>query len=193
MLTFAILDRIEQRLRALDLSPRAASLAAGQSGELIRNWQRQRADGRPFSGKLPSVVALAPVLKVTPEWLLGEVPLSILADQATPYIPRPVMPGTPLDAHLAPSISHRQTLRADRGAPWLGVLAGDMLVIDMSNHARAGDTVVANILNGNRAETRILRYLPPHLTSGDPGEALIPEANCRIQGPVVALARGPGL
>jgi hypothetical protein len=123
---------------------------------------------------------------------MGDAPLPILSDQATPYTPRPVPPGMALDAHLAPDTSHRCTLKAGR-APWLGVLAGDLLVIDMRTPPNAGDTVVANILSGNRAETRILRYLPPHLTSGDPAETPIPEAEARIQGAVVALARGPGL
>jgi hypothetical protein len=193
MLTFAVLDRIEQRLKALDMTPRAASLAAGQSPDLIRNWQRARAEGRPFSGKLNSIAALAPVLAVTPEWLIGDAPLSILADQATPYTPRPVNPGTALDAHLAPETPHRCTFKCGRAAPWLGVLAGDLLVIDMRTPPLAGDTVVANVVTGNRAETRILRYLPPHLTSGDPSEAPICEDDARIQGAVVALARGPGL
>ncbi len=116
-----------------------------------------------------------------------------LSDEATRYEPAPIKPGNSLDAYLAPNIRHRATFRVNKSAPWLGIHAGDVLVIDMRNAPRLGDVVLASVLTGNDAETRVLRYLPPHLVSGDPSESPIPEAAARVQGPVVALARGPGL
>lgn len=116
-----------------------------------------------------------------------------LADQATPYTARPFQVGQTLDAYLAPKTRHRATFVASVAAPWLGILKGDILVIDMRNPARAGDTVLAAVMDGDFRETRILRYIPPFLSSGAPTEPLIAETDVRIQGAIVALARGPGL
>ena len=101
--------------------------------------------------------------------------------------------GDSLDGYLAPSIPRRQTFVARTGALWLGVLAGDLLVIDVKTAPRPGQTVLASIADGNTAETRILRYLPPLLLDGDPTHEPIPVSDAFVVGPIVALARGPGL
>ena len=58
--------RIEQRLAELDLSPRAASLKAGGSGDLIRGLFRGKQ--RSFRGE--NLTKLASVLGVSAGWLL---------------------------------------------------------------------------------------------------------------------------
>lgn len=67
-----ILDRIEQRLIDVGLSASAASVAAGLSKDAIRNIRRARAQGVVVGVNVRTVEALAPVLKTTKAWLLGE-------------------------------------------------------------------------------------------------------------------------
>lgn len=64
-----IIFRIEQRLQALDLAPEGACKLAGLSRSTIRKMREQRAKGGQTSVRVSTLTALAPVLKVTPEWL----------------------------------------------------------------------------------------------------------------------------
>lgn len=59
-----ILERVEERLKKLGLSARAASIRANGSADVIRNWQKK--DVLP---RLDTLVDLARALDVTPEWL----------------------------------------------------------------------------------------------------------------------------
>lgn len=63
-----IVQRIEQRLNQLELSAQGASVAAGLSKDAIRNWQRHP-ENMPSAR---SLIALAPVLKTSVKWLIGE-------------------------------------------------------------------------------------------------------------------------
>ena len=193
MLSFAILDRIEEQLSELGISASRASIDSGNSRDLIRNWQRARDQDRSFPGKLAQLDAIAKVLNVPIEWLLNGTPPGGFADDATPYTPRPVPAGVTLDSYLAPNVRQRLTWRTSSPALWLGILAGDLLVIDMHAAPKTGETVLAAILDGDTTQTRLMRYVPPFLISGDPAEAPIPSGDFRIQGPVVGIARGPGL
>ena len=65
-----ILERIEERLRALGLSADKASRAAGKP-DAIRNMQRAVKEGRT-GVNTTTVAALATVLEVSPLELLGE-------------------------------------------------------------------------------------------------------------------------
>lgn len=69
-----VLERIDRRLAAVNLTESAASKKAGLSDSTIRNWRRvveknPRKKGGATSGTL---AALAPVLKTTVAWLLEE-------------------------------------------------------------------------------------------------------------------------
>jgi SOS-response transcriptional repressor LexA len=59
-----ILRRIDERLAALSLSDRSASLASGAGPDLIRDWRRN-----PALPRLDSLAALATPLQTRPEWL----------------------------------------------------------------------------------------------------------------------------
>jgi SOS-response transcriptional repressor LexA len=59
-----ILERVEQRLKKLRISARAASLAAGGSADIIRNWQN-----KPALPRIDTLAQMARALDVTPEWL----------------------------------------------------------------------------------------------------------------------------
>lgn len=66
----SISGRIQQRLDALKLSPRAASLAASLSADAIRNIQRAERGNKPYDPKAGTLAKLAVVLGTTEEWLM---------------------------------------------------------------------------------------------------------------------------
>lgn len=65
-----LIKRIRQRLQAVQLSPRAASLKAGGSAGLVRKI----IDGSVVSPRSDTMANLARVLKTTPDWLLNGGP-----------------------------------------------------------------------------------------------------------------------
>lgn len=125
--------------------------------------------------------------------LVGTDETGGFSDDAEPFTPPPVPQGATLDAYLAPGVAHRLTWRSTIAAPSFGILAGDLLVIDMRRAARTGEIVLAATLNGDTTDTRIARLAPPWLITPDPTEPPIDASNARIQGPVIAVARGAGL
>lgn len=64
-----ILERIEKRLKFLKLSASAACISAGLSKDVIRNWKRD-SDLMPTTR---SLMALAPILKTSVNWLLNGI------------------------------------------------------------------------------------------------------------------------
>lgn len=180
-----------------------ASDAARAIGVAPPTYAGHENGSRGFSAETARRYARA--FRVAPEWLVygtGQGPdgraapppePAELCDDAVPFTPRAIQHGESLDAYLAPKARHRLTYTAPIGALYLGILAGDLLVIDMNSAPQPGQTVLASVLDVDTTQTRILRYLPPFLVSGDPNEPPIPESEARVQGPIVALARGPGL
>lgn len=67
-----ILGRIEKKLQETGLSASAASLAAGLSKDAIRNIRRAKLQGIDAGVNVRTIEALAPVLKTSKAWLLGE-------------------------------------------------------------------------------------------------------------------------
>jgi hypothetical protein len=187
------LERIEARLAEIGMAPSRASKLSGNSRDLIRNWQRARDEGRGFPGKLEHLSALAGVLGVPIEWLSGGLEVAGLAEDASPFLPREIPGGSSLERYLAPDTDACLSWRTNTAAPSLGILAGDLLIIDMKGTPAPGETVVAAVLIGDTVETRIARFAPPWLILPNATEAPIPLDRARVQGAVVALARGPGI
>lgn len=68
-----ILDRIETRLKAVDLKESAAAKMAGLSDSAIRDMRRAINAGRDDAGvSTRTLVKLAPVLQTTASWLMEE-------------------------------------------------------------------------------------------------------------------------
>lgn len=59
-----ILERVDERLEKLGISPRAASVRANGTPDIIRNWKSK--DVLP---RIDTIMQLARALDVTPEWL----------------------------------------------------------------------------------------------------------------------------
>lgn len=69
-----ILQRIESRLKAVNLEPAVASTRAGLSKDAIRNIQRAVKNGSERSGiSTATLIQLAPVLETTAAWLIEGV------------------------------------------------------------------------------------------------------------------------
>lgn len=67
-----VLDRVERRLRAVDMAASAASTAAGLSEDAIRNMRRAvKASNGRTGVTTTTITALAPILKTTVGWLLS--------------------------------------------------------------------------------------------------------------------------
>lgn len=66
-----ILRRIDRRLQRLEISDRAASLAAGLSASQIRTMRRQYRSGLQHGASIRTIAKLAVALRTTPEWLLS--------------------------------------------------------------------------------------------------------------------------
>jgi SOS-response transcriptional repressor LexA len=67
-----VLQRIEKRLKALDLTANAVSRAAGKP-DAIRNLRRAVKDGGRTGVSTATVAALAPVLKTSAAWLTEQI------------------------------------------------------------------------------------------------------------------------
>ncbi len=119
----SLYEKIEQRLTALNLSARAASLRATGKPDTIRNIQRGR---RPRSDTLEN---LARALECSVAWLMGE-------DSTPPprHIPYTDLPSTYASSNtLAPGLSHGT---GRRDLPVLGVaVAGQDGMFAMNGQA----------------------------------------------------------
>lgn len=65
-----VLERIEQRLAALEITSSAASISAGLSEDAIRNIRRAVKSDSDRGVSTNTILALAPVLQTTASWLL---------------------------------------------------------------------------------------------------------------------------
>ena len=68
-MTESIIERIERRLAEMSMKAEAASKAAGLSRDAIRGIRRGMEDGRQRGVSTHTLERLAPILKVSPEWL----------------------------------------------------------------------------------------------------------------------------
>lgn len=105
-------DRIQQRLAALKLSARAASLAAGGSEATIQNIL----SGKSTNPRGDTLKKLAEVLQVSEQWLLT-------GDETAPYVP---LRG-PSEVRLAPEITVPQAFMLPKDVPVQGTAAGSEL------------------------------------------------------------------
>jgi phage repressor protein C with HTH and peptisase S24 domain len=68
--TEALAHRIEERLGALGLTPRAASLRIRGNPDALRNILRAARKGEVYNPRADTLSAVASALETTPEWLL---------------------------------------------------------------------------------------------------------------------------
>ena len=93
----ALLERIDQRLKALNMTRRAAEIKAFGKPDAIRNWSRKDKNVLP---RMDTLAVLAPVLETTAAWLMYGVDTPTLTGDATPAVQAPPLPARntmPLD------------------------------------------------------------------------------------------------
>ena len=78
-----ILQRIDERLRELNMSQRAAAREAGLSPAQIRTMRRQYAEGKQHGASVRTIGGLAHALKLRPEWLVSGIGPKELAPSET--------------------------------------------------------------------------------------------------------------
>lgn len=83
-----VLRRIEERLKLLGLSADKASKLAGKP-DAIRNLKRAVKDGGRKGVSTDTLKALAPVLGVTPGWLIGEQPDDVRSEDVAASLDKP--------------------------------------------------------------------------------------------------------
>lgn len=172
-----LIKRLDQRLAAMGLSARAASLAATGKPDTIRDIKA----GKSRNPRFQTIQQLARVLETTPDWLLG-------ADSPAPVEP----PGVPVDLPMS----------SGRDLPVYGLAAGSVLgALTMTSDpveyvptppglARVRDAY-ALIITGSSMEPKFeagdVVFLNPHRPPRQGDHVVIQEA--REGGTIVTIKR----
>ena len=197
------LDRIDQRLKALDISASKASTDAGMSEDGIRNLRR-----RP--GRLPrgdNLVKLARALQTTEQWLLtgqGEAaatPVDETSSGAADFVPSPQRDDHRSDVTLAGDVQLFDYTQLPQDVPLYGTAAGalndDELAFAMSDSpvdyvrrppglAKARDVYALRVIR----ESMLPRFKPGTIVFVDPhrpmqrGDDVIVQTQYREDGPI---------
>lgn len=83
----------------------------------------------------------------------------------------PISPSDPITG-LSRSAKHAATYEITRPSPSLGLLAGDVLVVDLGQPPQSGDLILIGVTDptGTEAITLIRRYVPPYAISANASE-----------------------
>lgn len=177
-----ILERITLRSAELGTNDTALSRTAG-SKDLIRNWRRSLAKDQPINAKMVSLEALASALEVPLQWLIDGTGyankphpsprLSGFSESvANLWIPHQNVETISLAKQLAPNVKHPQFFKMTQPEIFLGLLIGDVLVVEANHQAKYGDLVIVNTYDeaGEAEATLVRRWFPPYLFSCNPNE-----------------------
>lgn len=176
-----ILANIDTLAPARGMSDQQISLAAGMSRDGIRNWRRRLAAEGDAAGV--NAASLARIAKA-----LGVSTLDLAAEGgATPgtygfaepevaqwkSAPDTTLTADRVLAVFGGDLKRPSVFRSRIAQPGLGILSGDILVVDLDGKPEQGDTVLATVadLETGQAETVIRQYQPPFIIALDPGIA----------------------
>lgn len=183
-----ILARIDARRAEIGMSERNLAVVAG-SADTIRNWRRAARDGRQISPRLATLEALAAELRVSVDYLTSpstepvtprnpEKPTRGFREGAVPFEVRAT--ATPDDApdHLLRQIFGAKartpsSLKLLVDLPAFGLLANDVVVIDLARLPEPGELALVTIADDGTGTSAsgVFRYLPPFLAAGDARQA----------------------
>lgn len=151
-----------KRLRG-DVSQTALAKRTGVSQGRIREIE----EGMTAAPRVDTLRKLADGLGIAFDELASGAPAGMLSEaEAQPFDAAPVKG---LLFQLAPNARHPVPYRVARDLPGFGLMAGDMLVVELQGTPAQGSLVVATLADPDTgaAETVIRRYLPPVLVSAD--------------------------
>lgn len=192
----SISSRIEKRLAEMNLSPRAASLAASLSADAIRNIQRAERDNKPYDPKAGTLAKLAVVLHTSEEWLLhgrgteavepSKLEIARLALDRGTVRTSAVAAGNKSGANAIPEID----VRAGMGG---GGNSIEEMYFDEDGAGQSRDAVRAHwgipdyYLNESRLDPKFTDILEASGTSNEPdlraGDRLIVDRRHRVPSP----------
>lgn len=193
----------------LNRSAREVSLAAGLSPNTVSELEKDP----NRSPSVKTLKAIADQLRVSDVWLMnGDTdnhgPAGFSESDAVSWSGPPI-PGVPQSQSeaalqrtirsLAPSARHPSTLKLRRNMPDFGLVAGDVLVIDLNSKAADGDVVVANVtdLTTGSGVTIVRRLFSPYLIAASITERepsiLADGTRTSIMGVVKASFRAPDI
>lgn len=121
----------------------------------------------------------------------GAAPFSIKA-----HDPAPEATDQLLSAVFGKAAKQPASYRILRDHPAFALLTGDIVVVDLSRQPQPGETALVSIIDDNVGEstTEVLRYLPPHLLSGDTGQPVsemrLGDSNVIVRHPIIGCIRG---
>jgi transcriptional regulator with XRE-family HTH domain len=198
MNTHAITARITERLSNIGMTAQSASVAAGGSKDMIRNWQRARQAGKPFSIQIKNLEGVARALQVSMQWLLtgsdDDSAAPQFADDARPFTPAAPQEQA-VRALYAQAAKHPQILVCmSIDLPGLGLQSGDLLITDLGREPVDGDIVAVTQYRDGNSTTLLRRLLSPWLLACDPGLDKQPmradDPDVTLRYPVIGLVRG---
>lgn len=174
----AILERIAIRAMEIGIKEAEVSRRAGHV-DLVRNWRRAIEAGEAINPRYDSLRRVAEALDVPERWLIdGTGYAEPLAQPARfggsevqrfrPASARDTI-GAELMAAIAPQARHPAAFELRGPQPYLALLTGDIVIVDLQSRAEQSDTVIVNFDADRTGDAVMLirRYFPPYLLSAD--------------------------
>lgn len=188
---YEVLDRIEALRIERRISVSALGVRATGSRDLLRNWHRARAAGKPLSMTTRSLHAVARELGVPVSAITGDESPG-MAEDAARWEPAE---GDDRATHLTACASGLRRIylwTAKRDAPAFFLRAGDILLVDHDETTpETGAIVLVNVQEGEGAPTwRLRTYAPPWLLSDNPSDEPIHEHDNDPSAAVMGTLRG---
>lgn len=205
-MTDTISDRIRETRQRQGRSAHEVSVAAGLSKNTV--WELETGPRRSPSVK--NLQAIARALGVSDVWLMhgdrrNSAGTGFSESMAKPWAPPPPSGERPDRAFdhkaflraLAPRARHASTFRLSVSLFDFGLIAGDVLIVDLNGKAVDGDIVLANVadLTTGNANTIVRRLFSPYLVSArldEPDPVILADGTrTQIMGVVCASFRAP--
>lgn len=174
-----ILDRIEQRIAALNTTPTAVSKAAGLGSDTIRNFRRRADEENALGMSTYTLLQLAPALHTTASWLLDGTgpegqpmaPVAGVVGETPDGVVRQPGQGAPGELVARPPGVGGNGLALDVGGPGLGSFAEQGSILYFAEPRAAeeliGRVALVRLEDGGLVMARITRGPEPGLIDLD--------------------------
>lgn len=196
----AVIGRLNQRMKELEISPSAVSKIATGSPDTIRNWLRSQEAGKQFTMDHKNLESVARAVGVTLSWLVnghdgGDAHLKGLAEETSAYVPKASESNAAKSLFSNVSRHPQIGCRVQVPMPGLGLAVGDLLVMDLGREAVTGELVLVTVTEDNGQDRTVVRrifppYLLAHTMDMDDPPMNMDGPGVTVRYPVVGLIRG---